>query len=445
MLHELRKALEARGLRPEANQQEAEEFYSRLSLEEKGKIGTDMAEAAYADGGLTQRDDPDRELTCRSFALRAESVNDEERSVEAVIATDQPVMVYDWRAGRPVLEVLRMDGAIIPEQVPLLDNHYRYSLDDVFGSVRQIKTATHEASGRLFFAENDERVERAWNKVRQRHLRDVSAGYRVIEATDIQPGETRMVGGRSYTARGQVLRISTRWELKEVSLVPIGADNRSKIRGQPIKEESRMNEKLRKYLESIGLRADASEAEALAFYRELQGDQRAEADKLFDGQRAAPPANEPPPAAPPPTDGSRSDPPADAGEVVQRALAAERDRVRQIRQLAGSDVPEELRTRAIEEGWDLNQASREFLSAVRSSRGQGAGFAIHSRSHDRDVNVRSLACGLMASVGIADPTQHTMYDGRRARREGHGSASRTPSSVIAFAAWSPSISAVKRS
>ena len=102
---------------------------------------------------LTIRETPAAalDLTERAFCLRSESADEATRSVEAVIATDQPVTVYDYRTGEIVDEILRMDGASIPDRVPMLANHSRYSLDDIFGSARSITVGKHEATGRLYF------------------------------------------------------------------------------------------------------------------------------------------------------------------------------------------------------------------------------------------------------------------------------------------------------
>jgi hypothetical protein len=361
-----------------------------------------------------------RELTVRNITVRAESADSETRSVEAVIATDQPVTVYDYRLGELIDEVLRMDGVEIPSQVPMLSNHSRWSLDDVLGSARNVVATEHEAKGRLYFAEGDPDAERAWQKTRGGHIRDVSAGYRAVKYTDLRPGQTAVVGGRSYTAGERTLRVTTAWQLKEVSLVPIGADARSKIRTDQPNEENSMNPKLRKYLESIGLRAEADEAEAAAFCRKLQGDQRREADVLQTDERQR---NEPPADPPPvPIDGARRDiqpppppdAPADPAEAARRAVAEERERVRDITKLAGGDVGAELRQRAINEGWDVSRASGEFLRDVRERRGADPGEsqrapAAHVRGREADVNARALAAAMLIQNG-SDPTRCRSYD-----------------------------------
>lgn len=334
---------------------------------------------------MPKTDDVRRDLSTRSIQLRAATLNEEQRSVEAVIATEEPTEVWDRRSGEIIDEILLVDRADLPGQLPLLANHARWSLDDVLGSIRNLRREPPAIIGRLFFA-GDEASERAWQKVRQGHITDVSVGYRVLEATEIQAGQSAVVAGKTFTAGRRTMRVATNWAAKEGSLVPIGADQAAKIREDHSFQSlgvSAMDKSLRAYLESIGLNKDASEAEAKAFDAGLDAEQRAAADAAIRSP-AAPPAAPPaePPAAPP-----------DADEAARRAIADERLRVRQITELAGEDVPETVRNQAISDGWPLPQASQAFLAAIRAVR--QAGPAIHSHSVERDANVRTLGLGLV--------------------------------------------------
>lgn len=376
-------------------------------------------------GILTRADDlATRDLTTRGFCLRAESADEETRSVEAVIATDQPVTVYDWRTGEIIDEVLRIDGLAVPDKVPMLANHSRWSLDDVFGSARQIETSAHEVRGRLFFA-RDEDSNRAWDKVKDGHLSDVSAGYRVDKYTDIRPGQSAVVAGKTYTAKGRTLRISTQWTLREVSLVPIGADSRSKIRADQPRGVIPMKKALRQYLESIGLRAEATDEEANQFLAGLSGDQKTRADAIqAENTRSDPPPQPPVPPVPPvPPAPVRTEPTVDPAELARQAVVAERDRVRQITELAGSDVSAEVRTRAVNEGWDIARASAEFLADVRRREPVPATQVPYHTSTLQvkpsaiGADARSMAAGIMTACGIADPTKHVIHDGRRGHTE----------------------------
>jgi hypothetical protein len=366
---------------------------------------------------LSTRDDEAtrRDIVTRAFSVRAESVNEEERSVEATISTEAPVQVYDWRREAVIDEVLLMSGAQIPAQMPMLANHSRWSLDDVLGSIRNLRVEGESLIGKLFFARSDQAADKAWNKVQQRHISDVSVGYRVNAATEIRPGESAAIAGRTFTAGTRTLRVVTSWTPKEGSLVPIGADQFAKIRedfrsvsNHFTQEESIVDPKLRAYLESIGLRKDATEDEAKTYLAGLTGDQKARAEAITRGD--ATPANPPaPPAAPVAAPEAGRAAPAAAPAAPPAApvsdVEAERSRVREIMDLAESDVPQTLVRQAVAENWTVARASREFLSHVRGSRSTPVGPAIHSHSREGDTNARTLAASLAMVHGGLDRTR----------------------------------------
>lgn len=246
-----------------------------------------------------QRDDYNRmaDLTTRSIQVRSETIDDKSRSVEAVLSTENPVRVFDWETGEVIEEVLRVDGAELPQQMPLLNSHQRNGIENVIGSIRQIRKAAPEIIGRLFFAE-DEQSEKAWQKVRGRHVTDVSIGYRVDEAAMIQPGMSGMVVGRSHTAGKLRLRVATKWKAREGSLVPIGADEAAKIRSAMqisahphaiaatlaavVTPSGRAFTAYMEYLYSIGLRRNWDRlSEIVRFHDLLVGEHRGYAEALW--------------------------------------------------------------------------------------------------------------------------------------------------------------------
>lgn len=381
-----------------------------------------------------------RDMISRTVSVRAETIDVEERSVEAVLASENMATVFDWYRYELIDEILVVRGATLPRQVPMLESHARWGLDSVLGSVRNLRVEGEQIVCRLVFAEGDEAAEKAWNKVRQGHITDVSVGYRVEKDgyVDIPPGETRTVNGKAYTAGARTLRISTRWAVREGSLVAIGADEAAKIRedagldARRTGKETTMNEGLRRYLAGLGLRSDASTAEAWNFFHGLGGEQRRQAEALKD----APPATPAPAPTPPPPAPQRSEPatpaphptptnqPAtpDLDAVRQEAAAAERRRIDRIRELAGNDTPAELVTRAINDGWTADRAGAAFLQAMRDSRSpavpaeRGVAPAVIVRDHDRDCTREVLAAAMVLRAGrrVIDPSAP---DSRRAEQE----------------------------
>jgi hypothetical protein len=178
---------------------------------------------------LATRDEPASDRTLRPIELRAATIDETGRSVEAVLATQGRVRTYIGAYG-VIEEVLIVAGAQFPDQVPLLDSHARYSVGALLGSVRNIRTEGEQLVGRLYFVQGDPTSEAAWQKVRQGHLTDVSIGYQPTEYVDIAPGMSSDVRGLSYSAGTSYLRVTTQFNIKEASLTPIGADPASTVR-----------------------------------------------------------------------------------------------------------------------------------------------------------------------------------------------------------------------
>ena len=161
---------------------------------------------------------------------KPKTIDDENRSVEVIGSTEQPVTIYDYGTHQIIDEILLMDGVEMPKnrQVPLLDTHSRWDTASVLGSYREMKTDAGQLLGRAHFSSVSE-AQSPWTKVREGHLTDFSVGYRVIESASVMipAGQTATVKGREFEAsKDKPLAVRTRWSIKELSVVPIGADDR---------------------------------------------------------------------------------------------------------------------------------------------------------------------------------------------------------------------------
>ena len=96
-----------------------------------------------------------RDLTVRAYSLNLKTVDEKTRSVQAVIATENPVMVLDMRTWRPIMEVLLMEGARLPENVPFLDSHQRYTIEDQIGSTVELRVEGGKLVGRNVYSAVD--------------------------------------------------------------------------------------------------------------------------------------------------------------------------------------------------------------------------------------------------------------------------------------------------
>lgn len=165
---------------------------------------------------------------------RPATLNEAERSVEVVASTEDPAIVMDWEAWRPVREVLLMSGCQIPPagRVPLLDSHNRDRVADVLGSFRDIRveqgTDGPQLAGKNVFSSTED-GEKPFQKVMEGHVTDVSIGYEVIAYQEVKENQTAEIEGRMFEGP---LRVTTQWRLFELSLCPIGADSKAKVRAK---------------------------------------------------------------------------------------------------------------------------------------------------------------------------------------------------------------------
>ena len=173
-----------------------------------------------------------RTTTLAAASSRSASSPDDDGGLRWVLTTEAPATVFDWQRYEFVDEILLMDGLVLPDnrQVPLLDAHSRWSVDDILGSVTDFRAA--EAGGfaaleaTVRFAADD-KSQRAQQKALDGHLTDGSVGYAVTRSLWIPEGETAAVRGRVFTGP---VKVSHEWHLREFSATPIGADALAKVR-----------------------------------------------------------------------------------------------------------------------------------------------------------------------------------------------------------------------
>ena len=172
------------------------------------------------------------ELTTRAFSIHPpQTLSEDSRSVKVTAATENPVPVFDWQYGL-IPEIILMSGVMVPGggQVPLLDAHDRSTAKAVLGSAQRFEVRGNELLCEVVFANVPDAAE-AFRKIQEGHLRDFSIGYRwePQDAELVQEGETRLVEGRKITGPARVLK---RVFIKELSITPIGADERAKARSE---------------------------------------------------------------------------------------------------------------------------------------------------------------------------------------------------------------------
>lgn len=233
----------------------------------------------------------------RVVSIAPKSLDEKTRSVEAVAATEAPVMMPDWQRGEMVPEVLLMSGLRIPgdKTLPLQDSHRISSVFFTLGSFVNLRIENREYVGTATFSEDDD-GEKAFKKVSGGHVKSFSVGYEVYASTYIGENETQNIGGQSFTGP---MRVVTDWEAYEVSLTAFPADKGAQARSEAEPENNpgnssatraeqktggsfQMNRWLKFILIQRGLADGSTDEQALAFYNTLTAEQQTECRTLAD-------------------------------------------------------------------------------------------------------------------------------------------------------------------
>lgn len=408
------------------------------AVAEPSQHGSQSGQSGSKEGG--SKDSLERCFKRNARAFEPTTLNRDNRTVQSVLATEDPVPIYDWRSGEVVDEVLLASGCRAESSTPLLRDHNQWTVLAMLGEVTGVKSSGDEVHGLLTFGRDlDPEAEGIWKRVDQSLLRRGSVGY-YYERKDyetIPAGETRTIGGRTFTAsKERAKRIVKRWDLLEYSMVVVPADSRATLRSADSQEDSQgtayqdssnshlplapkrtqspedQMKKFLRFLHQHGLASTVNnETEALDWARSgnLSAELIAQLDQLckeesvtFDpaaarakqvetGQRSG--------GTLPSGGGSGSGTGTQPVDPTQ-AVREERQRVASIRQLHREhpEVPQSVVDNAIDQGWDINQTTREFLSGMRNGRTPGAP-AIQIRGSEQ-INRRVLQAALMQRCEI---------------------------------------------
>jgi len=336
-------------------------------------------------------------LSVRSGVVRPGTFDAEAGSCRFVATTELPATVWDWERWDFVREVLVADGMILPDsgRVPVLDTHSRASIDDLFGSAGDFQRCDVEGypgqDCQIDFSA-DERAAAAKVKVEEGHLTDVSVGYEVLEPSYYIPeGEKQLINGKEYEGP---LKVSTRWAIKELSLVPIGADRLAKVRalvGSPGDRDSVNNnargENMKK-CPDCGKDFDGVRCEC---------GHRADSGAGDGGRAPETPATPPAPAAQP----------VDNEQVKAEAVAAERKRTADILDAVSvAGLGEQRGREFIAAGMDMDQVRKQILDDLAKKStpvGAGAGITVETEARDKFRNAAADALSLRSGISVDAP------------------------------------------
>lgn len=353
-----------------------------------------------------------------AMSLRAATINETDRTVDAVISTAIPVPTWDYRRGEVIDEVLDPDGAAWRgDQVPLLNSHMRYTAEDVIGSVRALRKENGEVVGRLHFADiGSDVTDRIWRLAAGGHITDVSVGAARGESEIIERGASKVIRGKQYTAKDRPLRVTSTYTIREVSMVPIGADPNATLRqddagnNQTEKDHKmKLKQDTINFLRRLGLPEDADDAAARAFFDGLTGRDRMIARGIQDGdikgdeadalRGAAAPTPEPAPGEPaagPQDEFSKRL--AEAKEEIRRDEAARRKAIRDMSEGIDRALVDEM----LESAKTVDQVRAVFLEHLQTRRPAGLNVINHDPERHLTIDAMGDALALRAGIKIDD-------------------------------------------
>jgi hypothetical protein len=346
-------------------------------------------------------------LVTRKIALRADSLDEKTRSVGVTLTTSNVAQVFDFRTFEIIDEIIVVSGVQFGDSIPLCQDHDNTSIDHVLGHVREMSVNGEEIIGRMMFdepADSDDRAPLlAWNKVRQRSVRNVSIGYDVADGdfVDISPGSTEEVDGVEYTAESRTLRITKRSTLRELSLVVVGADEAAKLRSKEMskrtsdemeaKEGADEEEKKRQDEEDEEKRQAEEDEEKRQAEEDEEKKRQDEEDEERDDHGEEDERS------------STSNQSARAGEKpmsAREAVKVERKRVKAIRGMAADgNIPADMVDKAIDGEWSESRTSKRFYQHVIGERSESVGVNIITPHRDKQQLLSALAGGLAARSG----------------------------------------------
>jgi len=238
---------------------------------------------------------PDEKITKiaerqRSLAVSPPSVNDENRTVDVVFATENKILTRDWRISERsdgmYWEILSCDSAHVRMDrliagAPVLDHHQKWSIKDQLGVVDNARIESSEGRATIRFSKRAE-VDPVWQDIKDGIIRNISAGYRVY-AYQVEGADENQI---------PILR-AVDWEPTEISLATVPADPDSRTRSdKSVENQVIINQKVRTMSEEV-----------------------------------KPPAGEEPPAGTPAPEAPPAGNDAPVAEAARTAVAAERTRV----------------------------------------------------------------------------------------------------------------------
>lgn len=161
-----------------------------------------------------------------NYSFQPQSLDDENRTVEAVYNTDEPVTRYSWEYGEFLLILSQDAGAVDLKRfnsgrAPLLKDHDKFNIDSVIGKVVSATNTT----AKIQFSDDEESL-KYYNKVKNGFLGNVSMGVHISELMNITAkyyAETEGIEDENELINKPIVLLATQYQPSELSLVAVPA------------------------------------------------------------------------------------------------------------------------------------------------------------------------------------------------------------------------------
>ena len=183
--------------------------------------------------------------------IERREINVDERWVEFVAATETGVETWSGR------QYLRISGVVLKrfkKNPVILDSHNRWEAGAVIGR-GDVRVEGRELIVRVHFAET-ERAETIWQLVKGGFINAVSVGFIPDRKNTLELAEGETDGDGESAIKGPAVVIK-RWELFEISVVPVPADaeavRRSFLAGRDQAMDQQIEATVRRVLQTAAL------------------------------------------------------------------------------------------------------------------------------------------------------------------------------------------------
>lgn len=353
----------------------------------------------------SRKADPNSIAGQRRANVDGSTFDEKARTIRAVMATETPCPMPDWRLGEMVDEILLMDGARFADQVPLLDSHDDSSILHQVGSTRSLRVEGQTLVGVRHFMDSGELADHAISLIRGGHLRDGSIRYRYSNPIYIDAGGSAVINGRTFTASAsRPMRIALEWQLIEDTICAVGADQNAKMRAAHEPEDSiqtkpeisassagnqggfKVNRKLFQLLISRGLALGSTVAEADAYLATLPATEQ-ESLRAESVRPDAPPT--------PVVDTKKLE-----ADAAARAVEAFRARSKAITEQCRAGQCEQIAQGLIDSNADDLAVARAINAELIRTK-PGVGTAITGGDTDLFKFQRAVTDGILSTGGVA--------------------------------------------